>query len=193
MKDDLVSKQQFIRLIHDATNNMSGTLGSLGTFLLERAKEINAELVATPEEINEEALVKRIKTYRIAEDNQNLVWMDYNSWNGLSEVCRGFINDNMDPLFWTGVFFKYDEFIKNEEVIVKMLDVPGYLYLLSEHKKNFYLAWVTCENNHYNWLNNSKMIELSKDFNKRMLKSYGMDGQGNVVIKVTPKEGKVIE
>jgi len=26
-----------------------------------------------------------------------------------------------------------------------------------------------------------------------MLKSYGMDGQGNVVIKVTPKEGKVIE
>jgi hypothetical protein len=178
------SKQTFIRMIYDAVNSTNLGVGTLGQFLIEKAHEFDNELDSTEQDhIAEEELVRKIKEFKAAEENQNLVWMDYNSWKSLPAECKACIQDLLDPLHWTGVFFRYDLFLQHEQTITKLLDKSGYLYLLSEHKRNFYLVWVACDSKYYDWLHESKMKEFSKMFLERLIKSYGIDADGNVVVK----------
>jgi len=156
----------------------------LGQFLIEKAKEFNDEVEEKEDDIiAEEELIRKIKDFKLAENSQNLVWMDYQSWKMLPTECKALMEHILDPLHWTGVFFRYDLFMQNEAEITKLLNKSGYLYLLSEHKRNFYLVWVACDSNYYNWLHDTKMKEFSKMFLERLIKSYGIDANGDVVIK----------
>ena len=178
------SKQQFIRMIYDAANSTNLGVGTLGQFLIQKAEEFDEE----SDEVNhdviaEEELIRKMKAFKIAENDQNLVWMDYQSWKMLPVECKALMVEILDPLHWTGVFFRYDLFMEHEEKITKLLNKSGYLYLLSEHKRNYLLVWVACDSNYYNWLHDSKMKEFSKMFLDRLIKSYGIDANGDVVVK----------
>jgi hypothetical protein len=183
-------KQAFIRMIYDAFNSPTMSVGGLGELLLQRATELDKEPVKK-EPLEEEAFVRKIKEFRVAEDNQNLVWIDYKSWNLLPDSFKKKVDEVLDPLFWAGVFFKFDQFLQHEETLVRLLDSTGYLYLLTEAKRNHTLVWVACDSVFYNWLQDSKMDELSRLFLCRLVKSYGRDSEGNPVVKMVESRKEV--
>lgn len=182
-------KEQFIRMIYESFNSDNNGLGTLGEILLTKADQITTDLKTTESVIAEEEVIHKIKEFKEAENNSNLVWMDYNSWNLLPESFRNLVKSTLDPLFWTGVFFRYDLFMLHEEVLMSNLDQSGYLYLLTEHKNNYLLVWVACDSVYFDWIHDTKMKDFNASFLTRILRSYGVDGEGKIVTRLpAPKE-----
>ena len=181
MKEQKNSKNQFIRMIYDSFNSDSTNVGTLGEFFLHQAEQLSIEEKTTSSE--EAELVRKIKIYKEAEDNKDLVWFDYSSWKYLPEAFRLKLKELADPLYWTGVFFKYSIFIQYEEELMKLLDNTGYLYLLTEHKDNYFMVWVTGDSHHYDWANNTKINDIIKNFDKRLIRSYGKNSENKIVVK----------
>lgn len=161
-------------------------VGMLGEKLLDEA---NSKIKPKTDEDEFKDISEKLIELRIEEDKENLVWIDYNSWNFLSKDFKDFITNHIDPLFWTGVFFKYSDFIKYEEHLCSLIEHNGFLSLLKEMKKNYMLVWMSNEDSSYCLLNDQRLRYRQRDYFDKVIKTYGKDSYGNVVIKTYTSGG----
>jgi len=92
------------------------------------------ETVITPE------IDARIRRMRKCEEEGDLCWFNYNSWNSLPVAMRESITGVLDPLFWTGVFFSKRAFEKSQAEFFRYFNDLLSIYVVTSKRYSQFIA-----------------------------------------------------
>lgn len=174
-----------VKLILNTVDVKSTSVGVMGHALLEMAKKHNE--VVTDEEA---LLISQMKQLKIAEQNQNLLWVDYGSWNSFGVTCREYFTETLKPLFWNGVFTTFTDFVKVEKEFAYRLnpDCPANIVRIGSVYQIF------CANlsiKHYSFMNTKEFEELSSKIKKSLIRGYSRNGNKIFIKEYKQQEGDV--
>lgn len=169
-----------IQMVYE-TAKSSENLGTLGEKFLHKAEEITHQVDETEILGDYEGRISELKLH---EDSSNLIWMDYSSWNHVNPDFKKYIEENLNPVLWTGVFFRYDEFLEHESRLAHCIDEAGFLALLGDYNKNFLLVWISSHTIAFERLTITQMDEINKNFKRKLIKSYGRTNKTEIISKI---------
>ena len=169
-----------IQMVYETAK--SSEIGTLGECLLNKAEEISQELDANIEVLGD--FEQKINELKLHEDSSNLIWMDYSSWNHISPDFKKYVEKNLNPVLWTGVFFRYDEFLQHEIELVNSIDVEGFLALLGDYNRNYLLVWISSFTIAYERLTITQLEEININFKRKLIKSYGKTREDKIISKI---------
>ena len=158
------------KLIIDSLED-EGTMGKAMRKALEEGRD--------PDEPIDELHAKMMEL-KESEDQENLVWIDYQSWSLLSKDFKDVVEAELDPLYWNGVFFKMDGFLKLKGKLISSLGTDGYLALMTEREGNYQLTWVGVESSNYDMLSQNKFLAAKRKIEERTLIKYSKTSDGKI-------------
>jgi hypothetical protein len=95
---------------------------TIGRSLIECANSIkNREIIDEEDDLDDD-IKNRIFELSDCEKRSDLIWMDYYSWNQTPILLREMIENELNPLFWSGVFFEYSKYINYKDKFKKLID-----------------------------------------------------------------------
>lgn len=164
-------------------------IGSMGTALIgafeDMKNKLDSKAFLSPKEIE---LMEKMKDLKIAENEGDLAWLDYDSWNGLRQEFRDLLVAIVKPLFWGGVFFRYKLFLEYDIQLCTQLSSDGGLLILTQGR-NFKMSWVGADSSQYNHVNYFNFNTLLRDYRSNQIKSYGRS-RDKVIVKNKVKVDK---
>lgn len=152
----------------------------LALALAKSAKQELTKLQVNKDIINPD-LDKRLRELKTAEENSDLCWIDYTSWNLLTKPYQDYIINLLNPTFWGGLFFYKSRFTEVESLIWNRLPQELSVYELKD-AGNFRLVIVGPDKSIYDWLNVYDFRKERNLFENTVIRSIGMSKFG-VVIK----------
>jgi hypothetical protein len=154
------------------TEDKEDSLSSIGFKLLKAAKEYRKKADQKGEvEPTEEEL--KIRSLRNAELEGNLAWMNNPSWYRLPLDFRELFLSEIDPLVWSGVYFRNSDFEAKKETILPLLDSSCSI-AISRDSKNFrFVSVIASKTQEFDSMSENEFIRYTKDFRSKMVKVYG--------------------
>lgn len=170
-------------------NNNSDRIGPLGYSLWEMAR-LETERANAPADPSKakisfspeiDAKAKRLK---IAELNNDLAWIDYDSWTHLTNDFKEMLVGLLDPLFFTGVFFEYSMFLNHRDQLLNQLDETVSMFVLTEFgRTNYLITALGTGHGVYDWMAEMKFRAAKKMYKERCILVMGKGANGVVVKK----------
>jgi hypothetical protein len=158
-----------VRMILDCVDHSNKSqVGLLGQILLEHANKVENEEIEGDEDPD---LVRKMRVLKRAEDECDLFWIDYKSWNCFSVTLKKQFEEALNPLFWGGVFCKYSDFQQNESKILSRLPV-GVVANLIQHRQVYQLFCVSCDAKEYHMMGIQDFESLQETIFASLLRSY---------------------
>jgi len=156
-------------------------LGVMGRALFNIAhapKEVEAE------DIDKE-LIEKMEKLKEAEENGDLAWMSYSSWNVLPPAFKNTVEKLIDPLFWSGIYFEHSEFRKHQSAILQNLEECSLHLTNNGYVKQYHCYDVKGKS--INMMSEFDFNDLSKRVRKILVESYACIN-GNIVLKRCERE-----
>lgn len=125
---------------------------------------------------------EKIRKCRKYEDDGDLGWMDYNSWNTLPDDVRKLFEAELDPLRFTGVFFKYSAYVQLRFLLLAGIETSIAVFTLRDGK-NYQVAcvssdWAVCDS-----FGVYKFRKFKNEFRERLMDTLGKDSNGNLIYR----------
>ena len=148
----------------------------IGFKLFMAAKEYRkkAENVGEVEPTEEEL---KINSLRGAEKEGNLAWMNNSSWYRLPIDFRENFLNVIEPLVWSGVYFKNSDFETNLDVVLSKLNKNCSIAIIRD-SKNYRFVSVTTTAREFDSMSEKDFSRYCKDFRARLIKVYGYSSTG---------------
>ena len=172
------SSHVLIKRYLEETNERS--LSAIGLALKNSASnqkvvEVDSELV-----LNDE-LDKGIRAMKVAEQENDLCYIDYGSWNKFPTTLKTLILKILNPVPWNGFLFRKSELNKFENQFWMLL--PGNLIVCELRiVGGFQLKVLSSESGEYDWMAHFKFRDAQKEFKSRCVRSIGFE-KGEIRVK----------
>ena len=109
-----------LQIINEVVSEDSLPESALGMKLFEAAKSYRKKAEGISVEEIPSELELKIRLLRGAEQEGNLAWMNQASWYRLPLNFREDFIERLDPLIWSGVYFRYNDFIEQVDVLLNL-------------------------------------------------------------------------
>lgn len=146
--------------------------------LITKAHKMQQKIDVIPPKILSETDLK-VKNYRELEQNNELAYMDYDSWCALNYSVKKNFYRILDPLFYSGVYFNYKTFADEAFNVLHGLDPKVSFYVLT-HGQNHQCVCFHTDYSPFNWIGINKMKEIEDNFKIRVIRGFGMSANGLV-------------
>ena len=125
-------------------------------------------------------IIAKINQLRECESFSNIGWYGYESWNSLPDDYRTEFTVSIDPLMWCGVYFNYAKFLEHKDVLLPLLEPIIVMSLLKVHNSVEFKV-VSSEGSYYSYFSVNKMKKVTKYFKDRLIISYSVDRNRQVM------------
>lgn len=151
-------------------------VGIFGQLMLEYANKEKEGMITD----EDRALFEKMRTLKFAEEDGDLVWMEYSSWNALNARLRDEWTKALDPLFWNGVFCKFSNYIEYELALLRRLG-PLVVVNLVRVGKNHQLFCVDFTDREYNLMKTKDFDKLRARVNAKIIRSFAVGADRKLV------------
>lgn len=160
-----------------------GNMSSIFQNYIDSLNKSQEELVAVGSEEDQE-FARKIKFLRECEDNKDLGWFDYDSWNSFPRPFQDNFIKNMDHFFYGGVFFQYSKLLEQEGNIWKYISPGNLVTVLHDCGNNYHIVCFGENDTKYDSLGEHALMNLKKDFKLRTLRSIAKNSAGQIICRV---------
>ena len=159
--------------------------GTFGSKMIEIA-----QIAMLPTEVDESdiKLHQKIQELKEFESRDDLAWLDFASWNCLSIPTRQSFSQEIDPLFWSGLYFSYSKFIERVDGILKEMD-SGTTISIQKEVNNYRFICLNAKFSIYDYFGILQLDRIRSWYESTRYQSIGKTSTGELVIK-TFKETK---
>jgi len=154
----------------------------LGMKLFNAAKDCKKKVKETAQDNEPSELELKVWRLRDAEKEGNLAWMNQSSWYRLPVHFRNDFIERIDPFVWSGIYFRYSDFIEHVEVLLNLDD--NYSIAVITDAKNYKFVAVTSVAREFDRMPDKEFDRYRKDFRSRLLRVYGIDSKGICCLEV---------
>lgn len=149
-------------------------LGAIGQAMFQFIEQQKTKKVDNYTE-EERQLIEHMRVLKEAEDQSNLVWIDYKSWNTVNGPFRENFTQVLKPLFWNGVFTRLSDFYLHETNVMSRLD-PKVVASLFRKGNNYQIFCVGSDQKDYQMMTASNFAKIATDINQNLVRSYAKTG-----------------
>jgi len=153
--------------------------GMVGQQMLNKAKKA---LLPEEDEDMDDELKQKIQELKQYEANEDLGWMDFASWRSLKTPVHTVFSKELEPLFWSGVYFSYSQFMEKKEIILKDMDV-GTTINIQKHGSNFQFICLNSRSSIYDYFGSVELEKLKKWYVSTRYKSIGKTITQGLIVK----------
>lgn len=146
--------------------------------LLQAVKELEAKKAdkhGTLDMSQLDEVEKKIVALKDSEERRDLAWMNYSSWNCLSRPFQKVFTSLVEPLFWGGLYFELSKFEQHKEELLSLIG-DGCISVL-KYANGFEFFCTSFNDARTNNMGIAAFRDAKKDYEKRILRSYGWNGQ----------------
>lgn len=154
----------------------------LGLKLFKAAKETEKKVKELTPEAEPTELELKIRSLRGAEKEGNLAWMNQSSWYRFPVHFRTEFIERINPFVWSGVYFKYSDFLEHVEVLLNLDN--NYSIAIITDASNYRFVAVTSTAREFDSMPEKEFDRYRKDFRARLLRVYGVGSTGISCLEV---------
>lgn len=146
------------------------SLGTIGQAMFTFVEQQKAKQVDNYTE-EERMLIGHMRVLKEAEEQSNLMWVNYKSWNAVNVLFRENFAQTLKPLFWNGVFTRLTDFYEHETKVMSKLD-PKVVASLFRKGGNYQLFCVSSDQKDYQIMNLSEFNTIASNISANIVRSY---------------------
>ena len=177
----------------DVCDEKAVPISAIGLQLLKIAKsQVVEPVIDSKNAIISQDYDARMRELKKAEQEKDLCWMEYSSFNILSTTFKELFVQTLDPMNWNGLFFRYSHLLSIEKEIWSHLDPDYCVFELLEMNGNRKLVVLnSARSSTYDYSGVFELRKSQKHFKDYCLRSIGNTAHG-VTIKVHTNEEEMI-
>lgn len=125
-------------------------------------------------------VIMKINLLKECENFSNIGWFDFGSWNSLPDDFKVKFTTELDPLVWSGIYFNYAQFLDHKDEVLKLLE-PTIVVSLLKVYNSIEFKVVSSHGGYYSHFSVNNMKKVTKYFKDRLIISYSVDKDHNVM------------